>query len=156
MVRTYEIWAHTLRVEMTNQTNRGVSANFAKVSKSSLKGKMQLSDRAYVLIQESILRGQVRPGTVLSRRKLADEFGMSLLPVAEALQRLEVEGLVEIRARAGTRVRIPKPEEIRGRYIVREALESQSARLCCQRATLQQRLELVLLAEHLDTLFARS
>ena len=47
------------------------------------------------------------------------------------------------------------PMRQRGLAAVREALESQSARLCCQRATLQQRLELVRLAEHLDTLFAR-
>jgi DNA-binding GntR family transcriptional regulator len=42
----------------------------------------------------------------------------------------------------GTRVRTPTPEEVRGRYFVREALEAQSARLCCERATFQERIEL--------------
>jgi DNA-binding GntR family transcriptional regulator len=105
------------------------------------------------MIREAILRGKVRPGTVFSRRKLADDFGMSFLPISEALQRLESDGLVESRPRAGTRVRIPNIEEIRGRYVVREALETQSARLCCERATFEERLELQRMAEQLDTLY---
>jgi len=118
--------------------------------------QISLSDQAYFMIRESILRGQVRPGTVFSRRKLAEEFGMSFLPISEALQRLENDGLVESRPRAGTRVRVPSTEEIRGRYVVREALEAQSARLCCERATFEERLELRRMAEQLDTLFARA
>lgn len=122
------------------------------------KGAAQpsLSDRAYLVIREAILRGKVQPGTVFSRRKLAEEFGMSFLPISEALQRLESDGLVESRPRAGTRVRIPTIEEIRGRYVVREALEAQSARLCCERATFEERLDLQRMAEQLDTLYTHA
>lgn len=116
----------------------------------------QLSDRVYFLVRDRILCGAFPPGAVLSRRKLADEFGMSFLPISAALQRLENEGLLESRPRVGTRVRTPTPDEVRGRYVVREALEAQSARLCCERATFQQRVELRRMAEHLDTLYARS
>ena len=115
-----------------------------------------LVDQAYYMIRERILRGQAPLGSALSRRKLATEFGMSLLPVSEALQRLENDGLVESQPRAGTRVRIPSESEVRGRYVVRGALEAESARLCCANATFQQRLELRRLAEQLDTLYARS
>ena len=52
---------------------------------------------------------------------------MSFLPVSEALLRLEIEGLLESRPRAGTRVRIPSPEDVQGHYVVREALEVQAA-----------------------------
>src|SRR5271163_3127727 len=114
-----------------------------------------LSDKAYFLIRERILRGQLRPGEVVSGRQLAEEFDMSLLPVAQALRRLESDKLVESRPRAGTRVRIPQPEEVRGRCIVREALEAQSARLCCTHASMKERLELVRMAEQLDTLYDR-
>jgi len=92
------------------------------------------------MIREAILRGKVGPGTVFSRRKLAEEFGMSFLPISEALQRLENDGLVESRPRAGTRVRVPTIEEVQGRYVVREALDAQSSRLCCERATFEERL----------------
>src|SRR5438105_3260353 len=101
-----------------------------------------LMEQAYFMIRERILRGSLPLGSVLSRRKLAEEFGMSFLPISEALQRLQTEGLVESRPRVGTRVRIPTPDEVRGRYVVREALEAESAKLCCTHATFQQRLEL--------------
>jgi DNA-binding GntR family transcriptional regulator len=114
-----------------------------------------LSSKAYFLIRERILRGQLRPGDVLSGRHLAEEFEMSLLPVSQALRQLENDKLIESRPRAGTRVRIPSAEEVRGRCIVREALEAQSARLCCMQATVKERLELLRMAEQLDTLYDR-
>lgn len=114
-----------------------------------------LSRQAYELIRERILRGELTPGTALSARRLAEEFGMSLQPVSQALRQLETDKLVESRPRAGTRVHIPRPEEVRGQCIVREALEAQSARLCCAEATTKERMELQRLARHLDTLYDR-
>ena len=86
-----------------------------------------LADQAYAAIRENILRGHLRPGTPLSRRRLAEELGMSIVPIAEALRRLEDDRLVESRARAGTRVRIHTDDDVRELYELREALESQSA-----------------------------
>jgi DNA-binding GntR family transcriptional regulator len=114
-----------------------------------------LADGAYVAIRDEILRGQLRPGTPLSRRRLAKQLGMSVLPVGDALRRLEVDGLVETRARAGTRVRIPTETDVRELYELREALESQAARLCAERATPAQCQELQTLAEEVDVLFSR-
>ena len=78
------------------------------------KQELTLAAEAYVLVRERILRGELAIGKVISRRKLASELGMSLVPVSEAFQRLEFEGLLESRARAGTRVRIPTEEDVRG------------------------------------------
>lgn len=80
---------------------------------------------------------------------------MSVVPIAEALRRLEDDRLVESRARAGTRVRVHTEEDVRALYELREALETQSARLFCQRATPGQRQEVRRLAEQLDVLFSR-
>lgn len=109
-----------------------------------------LAHEAYLHIRERILRGQIPMGGVLSRRQLADELGMSFVPVSEAVQRLEGEGLVESRPRVGTRVRIPTPNDIRDRYIIREALETQSARLFCERASQSDRRVLRDMAGRLD------
>jgi len=114
-----------------------------------------LADQAYLAIRDEILRGQFPPGTPLSRRRLASELGMSVIPVADALRRLQGDGLVESRPRAGTRVRVPSPNDVRELYELREALETQSARLFAERASDAQRLELRRLAEQLDALFAR-
>jgi DNA-binding GntR family transcriptional regulator len=94
-------------------------------------------------------------GGELSRRRLAAELGMSILPVAEALQRLQNEGIVESQPRVGTRVRVPTATDVRERYEVREALESQTARLFCRMATDDDRAELRHLAEQVDQLYSR-
>src|SRR5919206_447142 len=88
-----------------------------------------LAAEAYEFVKQRILRGELPLGQVISRRKIAAELGMSFLPVSEALLRLEFEGLLESRPRAGTRVRIPSREDVRGHYVVREALEVQAAML---------------------------
>lgn len=115
-----------------------------------------LAQRAYRLVRERILKGVYPPGAALSRRRLASELGMSLLPVAEALQRLVNEGLLESRPRVGTRVRQPDRDEIRDRYTLREALESQAARLFAERASRAQKAEILRMARRLDQMYAAS
>jgi len=116
---------------------------------------VSLAGEAYVILRERILRGEFAIGKVISRRKIATELGMSMLPVSEALQRLEFEGLLESRPRAGTRVKIPTEEEVRGHYVVREALEVQAAKLFAEVATAQERSELQRLAGRVDALSAQ-
>jgi DNA-binding GntR family transcriptional regulator len=119
------------------------------------KETISLSERAYLLIRDRILKGQLPLGAALSRRKLAAELGMSLLPVAEALQRLESDGLVESRPRIGTQVCFPSTQDVRERYEIREALESQAARLFAEKASVRERLEMERMAEQMDAMFNR-
>lgn len=114
-----------------------------------------LAERAYLVIRERILRGELPLGAVLSRRKLTVDLDMSVLPISEALQRLESDGLVESRPRVGTRVRIPSASEVRDFYVIREALECQSARLFAEKAKPAERVEVARMAEHMDVLFKR-
>jgi DNA-binding GntR family transcriptional regulator len=111
-----------------------------------------LAGEAYLILRERILRGELAIGQSISRRKLAVELGMSFLPVSEALLRLENEGLVESRPRAGTRVRLPTREDVQGQYVVREALEVKSAMLFSTEATPAERSELMRLAIRVDSL----
>ena len=115
-----------------------------------------LASEAYGIVRQRILRGEIGLGQVISRRKLAAELSMSFLPVSEALLRLEFEGLLESRPRAGTRVRIPSPEDVKGHYVVREALEAQAAMRFTQVATPGERAELRKLAQRVDTLSMQS
>ena len=93
-------------------------------------------------------------GLALSRRKLADELKISVPPVMEALQRLEHEGLVESKPRVGTRVRVPTRQDAEDRSLVREALESQAARLFAERATPEEKVELRQMGRRVDQLYA--
>lgn len=131
-----------------------------KMSTSASRGSsrfdsLSLSQQAYLAIRDRILKGDLVLGASLSRRRLAADLGMSMLPVAEALQRLETEGLVESRPRIGTRVCLPTLQGIRERYEVREALESQAARLFAEKASMREKLELQRMAEHVDAMFNR-
>lgn len=108
-----------------------------------LKNGNPLAHRAYEMLRSAILEGRLRPGTPLSRRRLAEQLGMSAVPVGDAIGRLESEGLIESKPRAGTRVRIATAEEIHGNYVLREALESHSARMFAEAAApaFRQRVE---------------
>jgi DNA-binding GntR family transcriptional regulator len=119
-------------------------------------GAESLATKAYEQIRDEILQGSLALGAILSRRRLADKLNMSFLPITEALQRLEAEGLVESRPRIGTRVRIPSKEDINDSYVIREALETQAARLCCEHMTSEERRQLTRSARHLDSLYEAS
>jgi len=116
------------------------------------KSGESLSSRAYQQIRNEILRGELSIGDILSRRTLAKKFNMSFLPITEALKCLETEGLVESRPRIGTRVRVPSEQDIRDSFVIREALESQAARLCAQHITEEEKQQLRTSARHLDEL----
>jgi len=121
------------------------------VAVREITGPASLAAEAYEFVRERILRGDLPMGQVISRRKIAAELGMSFLPVSEALLRLEFEGLLESRPRAGTRVRIPSREDVRGHYVVREALEVQAAMLFTAAATAEERNDLEALAMQVDS-----
>jgi DNA-binding GntR family transcriptional regulator len=116
---------------------------------------MSLNEAVYEQIRDSILDGTFPLGAPLTRRRLGEMFHMSLVPVAQALQRLETEGLVESLPRVGTRVKVPKPEDVRGHYMLREALEAQVARMFARTATKVQRRYAAWEAAKLDKEFVR-
>ena len=117
--------------------NQSGSKKIVRRSKRQMAGGESLSNRANQQIRDEILSGDLSIGDILSRRRLAERLKMSFLPITEALGRLETEGLVESRPRIGTRVRVPTEQDIRDSSVIREALESQAARL--SRNTLPRR-----------------
>lgn len=115
-----------------------------------------LARRVYLEIRNQILSGDLLVGAAVSRRRFATALGVSVPPVMEALQQLEREGLVESKPRVGTRVRIPAPKDVEDRSILREALETQAARLFAERATRAERQELKRMGRRVDQLYAAS
>lgn len=71
-----------------------------------------LSDLAFERIADAIVDGQLAPGEVLRDHALAQQLGVSRMPVREALQRLERAGLVETAASRYTRVTSFTPERV--------------------------------------------
>ena len=62
-------------------------------------------DRIFQLIRQDILTCTLSPGEELREAELARRYQVSKTPVRDALQKLELEGLIEIEPRRGHRVR---------------------------------------------------
>ena len=110
------------------------------------------ADIAYETICQNIIDGKLSPGQKLSRRDMAKLSGVSTIPVIEALHRLENEGLVESKPRWGSRVISLTDEVIQDRMILREAIECQVVRLLAKQITEEQKAQLSITAERVDTL----
>jgi DNA-binding GntR family transcriptional regulator len=82
---------------------------------------------AYAQIRARILDGRLATGHSISPRNIADELMLGHMPVRSAIQRLVVEGLVEVIPRKGTYVSVPKTTDLREIFEVRLALESTAA-----------------------------
>ena len=67
-------------------------------------GTPNKQEQAYTIIRERIINGTYVPGYRLVIDGLAREFGISPVPIREAIRRLEAEGWVEYRANSGAQV----------------------------------------------------
>ena len=83
-------------------------------------------------LRERVSSGQVPPGTALSQAGLALEFGVSRIPVRDALQQLAGEGLVELRGTTAV-VSPLSIEDLQELYELREAVEPIATRLAVPR-----------------------
>lgn len=62
-----------------------------------LAKKATLAEQAYEYIKKLIVTGEFKPGEELPEEKLAMELGISRTPLREALRRLAVDTLIELR-----------------------------------------------------------
>jgi DNA-binding GntR family transcriptional regulator len=74
-------------------------------------------------LRDEILRGAVAPGQALRQEELAERFGVSRLPVRDALLRLEAQGLVHVYPNRGAFVISLSADEVREIYDLRILLE---------------------------------
>lgn len=81
-------------------------------------------DRVYNEIVDAIVSRKASPGYPLREEKLAAVFQVSRTIVRSALQRLSIEGLVEITRYVGAKVAAPDPLEARDVFFARKMIES--------------------------------
>ena len=89
----------------------------------------------YDHLKLEILTGKLGSGARLAEIALAKRLGVSRTPVREAVQRLAQDGLVEIEANKGAKVRAVNALEVEHVYAVREVLDGLAAREAATHAT---------------------
>jgi DNA-binding GntR family transcriptional regulator len=101
-------------------------------------GRTLMKDRAYAVIKQYILQGDLASGSFLAERQLADKLGMSKTPVRAALERLEAEGFVTVSPQQGIIIRELTVHEIADQYEIRAALEAYTVRTLAGKLTSEQ------------------
>jgi DNA-binding GntR family transcriptional regulator len=86
-------------------------------------------------LRELIITGQLPPGTPLRLTPLAEQLGVSIMPVREAIRLLENERLVVVTPRRKAVVAELSIDDIEETYAVRVALEGLAARHATERLT---------------------
>jgi DNA-binding GntR family transcriptional regulator len=100
-----------------------------------------IREKAYILIQQKIARGELRPGGAVSEIALAKELGSSRTPIREALGQLVAEGLLEQTPNRGAVVVQLKRQDIIDLYELREALEVYAVGKVAQRVNSETEIE---------------
>jgi DNA-binding GntR family transcriptional regulator len=120
---------------------------------------MNKQERVYSVLRERVLTGQYGPGFRLVIDRIADDFGVSALPVREAVRRMEAEGLVVFRANAGAQVTPADPSQYQETMTVLAVLEGYATAEAAQLMTAEDLAVLdakndamVLCMEQLDVL----
>ncbi|GAA2192609.1 GntR family transcriptional regulator [Streptomyces bangladeshensis] len=99
-------------------------------------------ERVLASLREDIIAGRLGPGDRLVERELAERFGVSRVPVREAIRALVAEGFVLFESARRTVVRRLTPADVRELFELREALEVYAAGLAASRATPEALAEL--------------
>lgn len=93
---------------------------------------MRVGDQAFEALRAAILSGEFTSGYRLQIRDLAADLGISVMPVREAIKRLEEIGLAESLPYRGAVVKSLSASELRHVYQVRRLLEIEAAELGAQ------------------------
>jgi GntR family transcriptional regulator, gluconate operon transcriptional repressor len=97
-----------------------------------LEAPRSLAEDAADRIREQILSGGFRQGEHLVETKIAHELNISRGPVREAFKLLRAEGLLQEEPRRGSFVVKLSPDDVRGIYGLRAAIEGRAARMIAE------------------------
>jgi DNA-binding GntR family transcriptional regulator len=111
-----------------------------------------ISDEVYQILRERILSSHSAPGERLKLAEIQSQMGISRTPLQHALNRLAVEGLVQIVPRKGTYVARPARQDIEEAFELRSILEAYAAQMAAQSMTAAQCDALCALADKMTQL----
>lgn len=86
-------------------------------------------------LRQAIMHGIFEEGQSLRQDEIASKFGVSRIPVREALRQLEAEGLVTFHPNRGATVTTLSPTEVQEIFEIRAALETTALKLAIPHLT---------------------
>jgi len=101
-------------------------------------------------LRRAIVSGQLRPGEQVLQDALAERFGVSRVPLREALKILEGEGQVVYQPHRGYFVAELDVDDLREVYRMRDLLESEAVRVAVPRLTAEDLQRLTEAADDVD------
>lgn len=93
------------------------------------------ADAATSALFNAIIDGTIAPGAHLRLNELAEQFGLSMMPIREALRRLDHLGLVQLEPHRGAFVREMSLDDVTATYETRYLLEGEAAYRAASRFT---------------------
>src|SRR5207245_3837474 len=93
------------------------------------------SDEITSALRKNIYEGILSSGVPLKQEELADQFGVSRIPIREALKKLEAEGLVRHQPNKGAVVTTHSIPEVIEMLDIRIGLETRALKLAMQNMT---------------------
>jgi len=112
-----------------------------------------IRQQVYDQLKTKIISAEISPGQVMTLQGLAKEFGVSVMPVREALWQLESEKAIVIESNKRIRVNSLSPDEMRDLLEIRLVLESWIIERVCERMTEPVLSELKHILEQMDASF---
>ena len=97
--------------------------------------RLNVSEAAYLAVKQAVLSIKYSPGERIGIEELCRKLEVSRTPVFDALNRLEVEGVVKIIPRKGVYLVAFSADKAKEIYVVREALEGLAAKLAAKNLT---------------------
>jgi len=92
-----------------------------------------LRQKVYDKLRHGIITGKILPGESIKLRDVADQFGVSLMPVREALWQLESEKVIVIESNRSIHVNGLTAREMQEAIEIRLMLETLAAQRACER-----------------------
>lgn len=102
------------------------------------------------LIRQAILKGDFKPGERLKQADLADAMGVSRMPIREAFQKLEAEGLIKLEPHKGAVVKSIHVGDIEEIYALRAELEKMAVYQSIEHLTDEDIKQLTVLVEQME------
>lgn len=109
---------------------------------ASFQRPQTVAEGVYQHLRHELLTGRLAAGQWLREQELAKSLDVSRTPIREAIRQLAQEGLLQIEANKGVRVRALSLEEAVATYEVRERLECMAAELAATRVDDEARFRL--------------